>query len=140
MGRTRRKDTAEAGGTVPPFAIPPVLLGSPGHTLWEPLVLGRRGTNASEWQMETDLPSQGEGRGMWEKGAEWTAVTVRRPTELGVCHMTLVRMRNLTVVPPNSSLLWSPGCDSGHPVYCEVKRTHLRHPGSPGAPSQRGLE
>lgn len=63
MGRTRRKDTAEAGGTVPPFPVPPVLLGSPGHTLREPLVLGRRGTNASEWQMETDLPSQGEGRG-----------------------------------------------------------------------------
>lgn len=75
MGHTHRKDTAEAGGTVPPFPIPPVLLGSPGHTLWEPLVLGRRGTNASEWQMETDLPSQGEGRGMWERGAEWTAVT-----------------------------------------------------------------
>lgn len=85
MGRTRRKDTAEAGGTVPPFPIAPVRLGSAGLTLREPLVLGRRGTNASEWQTETDLRSQGEG-GMWEKGAEWTSVTVSRHRTWSLSH------------------------------------------------------
>lgn len=93
---------------------------------------------SGKWRLT--CPAREKEGGMREKGAEWTAVTVSWPIELGLCHMTLVRMRNLTVVPPDSSLLWSPGRDSGHPVYCEVKRTHCRHPGSPGAPSQRGLE